>query len=373
MKPVVSKKVQNGERVPYREKASLKGFLKIKKTIRLGWPHLFTFFVHFLLGAIFVPLALKLGVETLAELAYRLSLKHAENFAHIFSGLVDIFRHVQWPLFAVAIAVYWFRCNVKVYNYSFTQSVGVRIRNQLERTKAPICPRCGGTMQMQHFTEKINEQVGEHEERYTEWVGLGDDKYPVQKTEIVADYANVTYRRQYAECQEPHCMYSDKQPTGRDVDLYKFAEMPYKISDTINYAVRTKAKTNMGAGNIHQYAHGISLKGRILICLLMVVICAIGHYSCADFLVQWNELSLFATSLAITEAIVIGCGLLFQLIIHICYWNKISTAPEIKDRTDDSITVVFSDGSELHTHSVRFWENEIKRKNANNPSRKKDK
>lgn len=227
-------KMQVKDRTPYREKAGLQGLLKITKELRLDWPDCITFSIHSLLGAIILPLTFKLTIETLTGLAHTLSVEHMESLAPLFERFFYFFQYAQWPFFAVIVAVYWFRCNVKAYNYSFTQSVGVKIRKQLEKSDMLICPRCGKPMHLQRFTEKIREQTGEHKEYYTEWIGFGKDKISVMQKETVPDYSNVEYERRYAVCQNQYCMYKDKQPSKSDVALYKFAEMPYRISDTIN-------------------------------------------------------------------------------------------------------------------------------------------
>jgi len=355
----------------YKEKANLQSFLKITKSIRLDWLDCFTFFIHALLGAFIVPVTFKFGVETLLELAYTLSLDHLEGLIPLFKYLIGLFQYAQWPLFAVAIASYWFRCNVKVYNYSFTQTAGARIRRQIEGSGALICPRCGEPMRIQRFTEKIREQTGEHEEYYTEWVGFGNDKHPVQQKEIVADYSDVEYTRQYAVCQNQYCMYNDKRPSKRDVALYKFAEMPYKIPDTINYAVRTKAKTNIAAGNIRQYAHGISLLGHLAICALSVVICIFGEYSCLQFLNNQDILNTFLINLAITEGAVLICSLIFQLVVHIRFRKTTYNHVDLKNQSRDGATVVLPDGSEFYAKTDRRLQNMIDSMYANDPSHKK--
>ncbi len=207
---------------------------------------------------------------------HTLSLKYIENLAPIVEHLFYLFQYAQWPLFAALVATYWLRCNVKAYNYSFTQSVGVEIREQLAETDTPICPRCGELMRLERFTEKIREETGEHEEYFTEEIGFGPYKDIITQKKIVSDYSDVEYKRQYAICQNPYCLYKDKRPTKRDVALYKFAEMPYKISDTINYSIRTRAKTNPASGDIQQYPHGISLLGYVAIGAVMIMLCVLG-------------------------------------------------------------------------------------------------
>ena len=132
MRQKLTHKMQSNDGKPYKEKASLQSLLKIIKEIRLNWLDCFTFSIHSLLGAIILPLSFKLIIETIAALAHTLSLEYAESLAPIFERFLNIFQYAQWPLFAVIVAVYWFRCNVKAYNYSFTQSVGAKIRKQLD-------------------------------------------------------------------------------------------------------------------------------------------------------------------------------------------------------------------------------------------------
>ena len=357
MRRELTHRMQDKDDKPYKEKANLKSLLKIIKEIRLNWIACFTFSIHSLLGAIILPITVKLIIETLAELARTLSLEHTESFAPIFEGFLYIFQYAQWPLFAVIIAVYWFRCNIKAYNYCFTQSVGAKIRKQLDVSKTLICPRCGKAMRLQRFTEKIREQTGEHEEYYTEWVGFGTDKTPITQKEIVADYSDVEYERQFAICQNPYCMYKDKRPSKRDVALYKFAEMPYKISDTINYAVRTKATTNQAAGDIRRYSRGISLPGYLVISIAMFVVCMIWELPCLTFLDRQNDLSSFSICLGITEGIVLCLSAVSQIVIHVRNRKQTNDHIEIKSQTKDGATFVLSDGSEIHAKTDRRLQN----------------
>ena len=268
-----SKKRKN--KVSTKEKPGLKEFIKITKILSLDWMDYFTFSVHILLGTIILPITLKVGIDSILSLAYTLSLEYANSLSSIIFGINNVFVYAQCPLIAVIIAIYWFRCNVKIYNYSFTQTMGAKIRKQLQNSNTLICPRCDKPMAIRSFTEKIREQVGEHDEYYTEWIGSGKDSYPVSRKKTVADYSNVEYTRNYAVCQNPNCQYHDKKPSKSDVAIYKFSEMPYKISDTIWYAIRTKDTTKLGAGNIKQYSHGVPLLGHIGIVLMLICICYI--------------------------------------------------------------------------------------------------
>ena len=358
MRQKLTHKMQSNDGKPYKEKASLQSLLKIIKEIRLNWLDCFTFSIHSLLGAIILPLSFKLIIETIAALAHTLSLEYAESLAPIFERFLNIFQYAQWPLFAVIVAVYWFRCNVKAYNYSFTQSVGAKIRKQLDASDTLTCPRCGKPMSLQRFTEKIREQTGEHKEYYTEWVNFGrKDSYTITRTEIVPEYSNVEYKRQYAICENPYCMYKDKRPSKSDVGLYKFAEMPYKISDTINYAVRTKATTNQAAGDIKQYSHGISLLGYLAICIAMLVICMVEELPCLTFLEQQNERSMFFFSLSITEGLVLCCSVVFQIIVHVRHRKQTNDYIEVKTQTKDGATFVMPDGSEFYAKTDRRLQN----------------
>lgn len=357
MRQRASHKMQDKDGTPYKEKVSLRSLLKIIKEIRLNWLDGFIFTIHSLLGAIIVPLTFKLVIETLTWLAYTLSLEHMEGLAPIFERFIYIFQYAQWPLFAVIVAVYWFRCNVKAYNYSFTQLMGARIRKQLGESNTLICPRCGKPMSIKRFTEKIREQTGEHKEPYTEWIGFGADKTPIMQTETVADYSDVEYERQYAVCKNQYCMYKDKRPSKRDVALYKFAEMPYKISDTINYAVRTQAKTNRAAGDIKRYARGIALPGYFGIGLLMIAVCTFGNLPCLTFLNQQNDLSAFLICLGISEGVVLCTGAVFQIAVHVCYGKQTNEHIELKSETKDGATYILSDGSELHAKTDRRLQN----------------
>lgn len=339
--------------MPYKEKPSLQSLLKIIKEIRLNWLSCFIFVIHSLLCAIILPMTFKLVIETLARLAHTLSLEYMESLAPLFERFLYIFQYAQWPLFAVIVAVYWFRCNVKAYNYSFTQSVGAKIRKQLAESDTLTCPRCGGSMKLQKFTEKIREKTGEHEEYYMEEIGFGKNKDLIMQRETVPEYSDVEYVRQYAICQNQYCMYKDKRPSKRDVALYKFAEMPYKISDTINYAVRTQATTNLASGDILQYSHGVSLLGYLGIGVAMLMICALGDWDCLSFFNQQNDLSAFLINLAISEGVVLCCSIVFQIVVHIRQRRQANDFIELKSQTKDGATFVLSDGSEFKAKTDR--------------------
>lgn len=343
-------------RTEYRERPTLEGFLKIVQEIRLDGLSIFTFAVNALIGAIVIPLVFKLAVETLAELAHRMMLEHDIGIATLFENFQIVFQYLQWPLFMAIVAVYWFRCNVKAYNYHFTQFAGVRIRKQLESSNTLICPRCGKPMRIQRFTETIREKTGEHEESYIEWEGtLGQlEQRPVMRTRTVWDFSDVKYNRYYAVCENQYCMYEDKRPSKNDVALYKFSEMPYKISDTVNYAVRTKATTNLAAGNIKRYSHGISLCGYLVIGLILAVIAVIGEFSSITFIDEANLFNNFLVQLAICEGIVLVVSILVQVIVHLRKPNRGNNHigyVEIKNETKDGVTVVLPDGSEFYAET----------------------
>lgn len=345
-------RTRNNDKVQYQEKEKLHGFLKIASEIRLNGLSVFTFAVHALLGAIILPITFKLAIETMAEFAYTILLESNASLASIIEYFLLVFQYIQWPLFAIVIASYWFRCNVKAYNYCFTQSAGAKIRRQLAESNTVICPRCGKPMRIRRFTETVREQTGEHEEYYTEWVNFGQkDGYSIRQTEIVPDYSNVEYDRQYAVCENQYCMYSDKRPFRRNVSLYKFSEMPCKISDTVNYAVRTKATTNHAAGNIRQYAHGASLLVYIGICIALFTLRATLDLSGIAFLDQANEFSTFLANLIVCESAVLFGSAVYQVIVHLRNPKRDDDYVELKNRTKDGVTVVLPDGYEFYAQT----------------------
>lgn len=344
--------MKKNNRTEYREKANLQGFLKISREIRLDGLSIFTFALNALLGAIVIPLVFKLTIELLAELAHTMMLENDIGIEAFLANFQIMFRYLQWPLFAAIVAVYWFHCNVKAYNYHFTQFAGSDIRNQLETSNALICPRCGKPMRIHSFTETITEQTGKHEEYYTEWVNFGrEDSYTITQKRFVPDYSDVKYKRQYAVCENRYCMYTDKRPRKADIALYKFSEMPYKISDTVNYAVRTKATTNLAAGNIKQYSHGISLSGYVVIGMIMLAIAAIGELSIIDAVNESNVFCDFLSKLTLCEGIVLGASALCQVIVHIRIPRHVNDYVELKNETKDGATVVLPDGSEFYVET----------------------
>ena len=323
-----------------------------------------------------VPVIAWLSVHPTMEMHGQMIRRMAAKIlriAFIFERFLYIFQYAQWPLFAVIVTVYWFRCNVKAYNYSFTQSVSAKIRKQLNESDALVCPRCNKPMSLKRFTEKIRERTGEHEEYYTEWINFGQkDSYTITRAETVPEYSNVEYKRQYAICENPYCMYKDKRPSKRAVALYKFAEMPYKVSDTINYAVRTKAETNQAAGDIQQYSHGIPLLSYLGISIVMLIICTLGNLPCFALLDQRNDLFTFLINLAISECIFLCFGIILQIAVHIHYNKQVNDSFEIKHQTKDGATIVLSDGTEFYARSDRQLQNIVDSMYSNDPSLKKD-
>lgn len=350
-----SKKRKN--KVSTKEKSGLKEFIKITKTLSLDWMDYFTFFVHILLGAIILPLTFKVGIESVLSLAYTLSLEYANSLSSIVLGINNVFVYAQWPLIAVIIAIYWFRCNVKVYNYSFTQTMGAKIQKQLQNSNKLICPRCDKPMIIRSFTEKIREQVGKHDEYYIEWVGIGKDARPVSQKRTVADYSNVEYTRNYAVCQNPHCQYHDKKPFRSDAAIYKFFEMPYKISDTIRYAIRTKDTTSLGAGNIKQYSHGLPLLGHVGIVLILMCICFIFDVQSFELFGKQTESYDFLIKLLYTEGIVLALSMLYQVAAHIRFRKQLNTFLEIKKQDKDGSTIVLPDGTEIFAQTDHRLQN----------------
>ena len=350
-----SKKRKN--KVSTKEKSGLKEFIKITKTLSLDWMDYFTFSIHILLGAIILPLTFKVGIESVLSLAYTFSFEYANSLSYIVLGINDVFVYAQWPLIAVIIAIYWLRCNVKVYNYSFTQTMGAKIRKQLQNSDKLICPRCNKIMTIRSFTEKIREQVGEHDEYYTEWVGTGRDARPVSRKRTVADYSDVEYTRNYAVCQNLHCQYHDKKPYQRDVAIYKFFEMPYKISDTVRYAIRTKDTTTIGAGNIKQYSHGIPLFGYVGIVLILICICYIFDVQAFELLNKQTEIYDFTTKLLYTEGTVLVLSLIYQVAAHIRFRKHSNTFLEIRSQDKDGATIVLPDGTEIFAQTDHRLQN----------------
>lgn len=144
-----------------------------------------------------------------------------------------------------------------------------------------------------------------------------------------------------------------------DVALYKFSEMPYKIADTVNYAVRTKTTTNQAAGDIRRYSRGISLLGYLLIRIAMFAICVAGDLPCLTFLEQQSDLATFFIYLGITEGVVLCLSTVSQFVVHVRYRKQTNDYIELKSQTKDSATFVLPDGREFHAKTDRCLQNMV--------------
>lgn len=306
-------------KMPKTEKGNIENFLKIKHAISLGWRDYFAFALRMILGAVIIPLFWKLSVEALFELLAPVVWNLKPTLLPLLVSVQNTFETFQWLLYAVLVSVYWFQCNIRTYNFHFTRLAEKQIRSHPSWDGPLRCPRCGYTMKINSFSEKGQEKVGERTEYHWEQYRVGKEVRHYSVKEVTPEYRDVEYERQYAMCQSLYCLFEEKQPRGRDYANYKFFEMPYRISDTLHYAVWTKNDTVRLTGNLRRYRHGISVFTYLFMTVLIFAISAWRGYDNISFLHRQTAFVEAITNLSIHLGVVFGISMLIQLSIHIAY------------------------------------------------------
>ena len=310
-------KKKNKLKMPKTEKGNLENFLKIRRAIHLGWKDYFAFAVRMILGAIIIPLFCKLSIEALLELLAPVLWKLKPTWLPFLVSAQNTFETFQWMLYAVLVSVYWFQCNIRTYNFHFTRSAEKQIRSHYSWDGPLRCPRCGYTMTTKSFSEKGQEKVGERTEYHWEQYRVGKEVRHYSVKEVVPEYRDVEYERQYAMCQSLYCLFEEKKPRGRDYANYKFFEMPYRISDTLHYAVWTSNDTERLTGNLRRYRRGVSLSAYLFMTVLVFALSVWRRYDNIDFLFRSSSLVAALTNLGIYLGAALGLCVIIQLAAHI--------------------------------------------------------
>ena len=309
-------------KMPKTEKGNIENFLKIEHKIPLGWKDYFAFAVRVVVGAVIIPLFLKLSVEALLELFADVFEIKASNMLPFISSVQNTFEVLQWFIYAVLVSLYWFRCNIRLYNFRFTNDVVRKIRAQSPLSGSLRCPRCGYYMTVRSFSEKGKEHTGNRTEYDLEQYRVGNEYRVRTVKKVVPEYRDVEYERQYAMCQSHYCFFEEKQPHGRDSANYKFFEMPYRISDTLHYAVWTKNDTERLTGNLRRYRHGISVLTYLFMTVLVFALSVWREYDNISFLFRKTALVAVSTQLGFYLGIALGISILIQIVVHITCKNK---------------------------------------------------
>lgn len=304
-------------KMPKTEKGNIENFLKIKHAIPLGLKDYFAFVVRAVVGAAIIPIFFKLSIEALLELLATIFEIKAPSMLPILSSVQNIFETLQWFVYATLVSVYWFRCNVRLYNFRFTNDVVRKIRAQSSLSGSLRCPRCGYTMTVRSFSEKGKVHTGDRTEYDLEQYRVGNEYRVRTVKKVVPEYRDVEYERQYAMCQSHYCLFEEKKPYGKDSVNYKFFEMPYRISDTLHYAVWTKNDTERLTGNLCRYRHGLSVFKYLLMTVLIMAMSIWRGYGNINFLFRKSELIATLTNLGIYLGVALGISVLLQIAVYI--------------------------------------------------------
>ena len=311
-------------KMPKTEKGNLDNFLKIKRAIHLGWKDYFAFAVRMILGAVIIPLFCKLSVGALFELFTPVLWSAKPTLLPFLASVQNAYETFQWLLYAALVSVYWFQCNIRTYNFHFTRLAEKQIRSHHSWDGPLRCPRCGYTMTIKSFSEKGTEKVGERTEYHWEQYRVGKEVRHYSVKEVIPEYRDVEYERQYAMCQSLYCLFEEKHPRGRDYANYKFFEMPYRISDTLHYAVWTKNDTERLTGNLCRYRRGISVFTYLLLTVLIFALSVWRGYDNISFLFRKTALVAASTNLGTCLGIALGIDILIQVVVHISKKGKLS-------------------------------------------------
>ena len=303
-------------KMPKTEKGNIENFLKIKQAIPLGWKDYFAFVVRAVTGTIIIPFFFKLSIEALLELFATIFESKAPSLLPVLYSVQNIFESLQWFVYAALVSVYWFRCNIRLYNFHFTKDVVRKIRAQSSLSGNIRCPRCGYTMTIRSFSEKGKIHTGDRTEYDLEQYRVGNEYRVRTVKKVIPEYRDVEYDRRYAMCQSHYCLFEEKKPYGKDYADYKFFEMPYRISDTLHYAVWTKNDTERLTGNLCRYRHGISIFKYLLMTILIAALSMWRGYGNIYFLFRKSALIAAFTNLGIYLGVALGISVLFQIAVH---------------------------------------------------------
>lgn len=304
-------------KMPKTEKGNIENFLKIKHAIPLGWKDYLAFIVRAVVGAAIIPIFFKLSIEALLELLATIFESRVPSILPVLCSVQNIFEILQWLVYAALVSLYWFRCNIRLYNFHFTNDVVRKIRAQSSLSGTLRCPRCGYTMTVRSFSEKGKEKIGERTEYHMEQYRVGKEVRAYTVKEVIPEYRDVTFERQYAACQSHYCFFEEKKPFGKDAANYKFFEMPYRISDTLHYAVWTDNDTERLTGNLHRYRHGISVFTYLLMTVLVFALSVWRGYDNISFLFREAAFEAALTNLSIYLGVALGISVLIQIVVHI--------------------------------------------------------
>lgn len=308
---------KNRLKMPKTEKGNLENFLKIKRAIHLSWKDYFVFAIQMALGTVIIPLFCKLSIGALFELLASILKSAKPAVIPIVTSVQNSFETFQWLVYAALVSVYWFRCNIRTYNFHFTRDVVRKIRAQFSLSGTLRCPRCGYTMSVHSFSEKGKEKIGERTEYHMEQYRAGKEIRAYTVKEVVPEYRDVTYERQYAMCQSHYCLFEEKKPYGKDAKNYKFFEMPYRISDTLHYAVWTNNDTVRLTGNLCRYRRGVSMFTCLLMTVLVFVLSVWRGYDNISFLFRETALDAVLTNLSVYLGVALGISVFIQVVVHI--------------------------------------------------------
>lgn len=271
------------------------------------------------LGTLILPIFLKVSIDALEEYTRVFPVGHNWKVLCKYINVTALFaQKYLWLICSLAIAIYWFRNNIKIFNYSFSLLLSNAVHLQLNHRYIQ-CPRCGWEMEKKFFSEKERQVVDYQKKEYYEYERHGDQYYQVIKTEEVPIYATWKNERKYAVCTNPYCGFRIQKPHGQDIAHHKFSSMPCRVKDTLLYMVNTQANERKHSGDVFSYWGGISLAAYLVLIGLIFSFCDIKGYECATFLVDKEQFGLYLRSLYLPISVTLAVCMCLQVLIHSIY------------------------------------------------------
>lgn len=243
--------------------------LLVVKRIRLNKDDYWSWFKYFFFGTIIIPIFYILLIEATAEVSQyvfdvRWSFLDPTN-----EFSLSQFRIIELVFLLVYTIAFWVRCHIKVYSLNFTRYA----ENQNRYNKhlgSSLCSRCGEPWEPIDFTNKQTFQTGEKTWYYKDYP-LGYDSYPKLRKKVDPIYKEIEVEERRYQCQKQYCGFSKSSAAS----FGRMSLMPYKIADTVSYALKTDSTERYKAGNVLSYKRGISV---FWYCIFTILLCFAGNY-----------------------------------------------------------------------------------------------
>lgn len=300
------------------EKGDIENFRKIQKRIQPKLTDYFLFAVNLIIGSYILAFFCTVSVCAVVEFSVN-TFYYSDGLFLILSNVFDSYRAVwQWPAIAAVVLMFWFRCNIRLFNYHFTRSVcnAIKAQKSTYYEHRMTCPRCNYNMEVKTYSHDATVPVGEKVDYYYERIKVGNTDRYVPRKKLTTIYGKETFYSNQAICSSIYCHFHEKKQKRNKYTHYKFFEMPYRISDSLHYAVWTSTDNIRLAGYLRRYRRGIPIVIYFLISLLICFICKrhgymfVNTFRIQALLIQYlSQLSILLCALLILCIIV-------QTLIH---------------------------------------------------------